>query len=53
MRLELRKAHVKGLEWGSPTRVEQGVLYVDKQALIEALQDDRIESWDVDLARPG
>ena len=29
MRLELRKAHVTGLEWGSPTRMENGVLYVD------------------------
>ena len=54
MRLELRKAHVTGLEWGSPTRVENGVLYVDKAALIGALSDDdRIEKWDVDLARPG
>lgn len=26
MRLELRKAHVTGLEWGSPTRMENGVL---------------------------
>ncbi|MCI7402504.1 MULTISPECIES: glycine/sarcosine/betaine reductase component B subunit [unclassified Pyramidobacter] len=54
MRLELRKAHVTGLEWGSPTRMENGVLYVDKAGLIAALSDDdRIEKWDVDLARPG
>ncbi|MDY4032259.1 MAG: glycine/sarcosine/betaine reductase component B subunit [Pyramidobacter sp.] len=54
MRLELRKAHVTGLEWGSPTRMENGVLYVDKADLIAALSDDdRIEKWDVDLARPG
>ena len=54
MRLELRKAHVTGLEWGSPTRMENGVLYVDKEGLIAALSDDdRIEKWDVDLARPG
>lgn len=54
MRLELRKAHVTGLEWGSPTRMENGVLYVDKEGLIAALSDDdRIEKWDADLARPG
>ena len=54
MRLELRKARVTGLEWGSPTRVENGVLYVDKEGLIAALSDDdRIEKWDADLARPG
>lgn len=53
MRLELRKVHVKGLEWGDTTRVENHVLYVNKQELIDSLQDDRIASWDVDFARPG
>ena len=34
--------------------MENGVLYVDKAGLIAALSDDdRIEKWDVDLARPG
>lgn len=53
MRLELRKAKISGLQWGSPTRVEDHVLYVDKAALLEALADDRITKWDADLARPG
>ena len=54
MKLELRKAHIKGLEWGSPTRVEKNVLYVDKDGLLAVLsEDDRIVKWDIELARPG
>lgn len=53
MRLELRKAKIKGLEWGSPTRVEDHILYVDKEELCAHLADDRIVSWDCDIARPG
>ncbi|PIE55154.1 MAG: beta-aspartyl-peptidase [Dethiosulfovibrio peptidovorans] len=54
MRLELRQVLVKDVQWGGPTRVENHVLYVDKEALLEKLSDDdRIESWEVDLARPG
>lgn len=53
MRLELRKAKIRGLEWGTPTRVEDHVLYVDKDELIAHLEDDRIERWDLDIARPG
>ena len=45
---------VRDLRWGSPTRLENHVLYVDKEEAVAALSDDdRIESWEIDLARPG
>lgn len=53
MRLELGNIHIKDVQFGSATRVENGVLYVNKAELIAELQDDRLASIDVDLAKPG
>ncbi len=54
MRLELREAHVKDVQWGSKTCIENNVLYVDKtEALSVVSGDDRFTSLDLDLARPG
>lgn len=54
MRLELHRAIVRDIQWGRSTRFEDHVLYVDKDGVIAALSDDdRIDSWEVDLARPG
>ncbi|MCF4113308.1 MULTISPECIES: glycine/sarcosine/betaine reductase component B subunit [Dethiosulfovibrio] len=54
MRLELHRAEVRDLRWGTPTRLENHVLYVDKEEAVAAISDDdRIESWEIDLARPG
>lgn len=54
MRLELGKIFIKDVQFGEKTMVEKGVLYVNKQEIIDlAMQDDRIKSVNVELARPG
>lgn len=54
MRLEIGKIFIKDLQFGSETKVENGVLYVNKEELLKAVSgDDRIESIDFDIARPG
>lgn len=53
MRLELGNIFIKDVQFGSETRVENGVLYVNKEELIAELQDERLASIDVDLAKPG
>ncbi len=54
MKLELCNIHIKDVQFGDTSRVEQGVLYVNK-AHIEALvlEDNRLASAKVELARPG
>lgn len=54
MRLELHKAKVKALSFGGPTRLENGTLYIDKEAALKVLaQDARFAELDLDLASPG
>lgn len=54
MRLEIGKIFIKDLQFGSETKVENGVLYVNKEELLKAVSgDDRIKSIDFDIARPG
>ncbi|MGI6358299.1 MAG: glycine/sarcosine/betaine reductase component B subunit [Bacillota bacterium] len=53
MRLELGNIHIKDVQFGSTTHVENSVLYVNKEELIAELQDERLASIDVELAKPG
>lgn len=54
MRLELGNILIKDVQFGSETKVESGVLYVNKEELIsEISNDDHIAKVDVELARPG
>jgi glycine reductase len=54
LRLELGKIKITDVQFGETTKVENGTLYINKQQLIDiAMEDDRIKSVDVDLARPG
>lgn len=54
MRLELGKIRITDVQFGEKTKVENGTLYVNKKELIDiAMEDDRILSVDVELARPG
>ena len=54
MRLELRWSHVKDVASGSATRLVDGRLEVDVDALRTALEDDpRIACVRLDLAHPG
>jgi len=40
MRLELHKVKVRDVRWGDVTKVQEGVLYVDKASALEAVKDD-------------
>ncbi|WP_303881458.1 glycine/sarcosine/betaine reductase component B subunit [Acetomicrobium mobile] len=53
MRLELHKVKVRDVRWGDATKVEGGVLYVDKTSALEEVKDDAFAKVDLELARPG
>ena len=53
MRLELHKVKVRDVRWGDVTKVQEGVLYVDKASALEAVKDDGFAKVDLELARPG
>ncbi|RKD29101.1 glycine/sarcosine/betaine reductase component B subunit [Thermohalobacter berrensis] len=54
MRLELGKINIKDVQFGSETKVENGVLYVNKEELITLIsEDENLKSVDVELAKPG
>ncbi|MGE5628665.1 MAG: glycine/sarcosine/betaine reductase component B subunit [Solirubrobacterales bacterium] len=54
MRLEVGKIYVKDVQFGNSTKVENGVLYVNKEELLSVVGgDERIKSIDFDIARPG
>lgn len=54
LRLEVGKIYVKDVQFGDSTKVENGVLYVNKEELLSVVGgDERIKSIDFDIARPG
>ena len=54
MRLDLQIIRINEIDFGGETAVKQGVLYINKDELIELiLQDSRISEAEVELARPG
>ncbi|MCX7951849.1 MAG: glycine/sarcosine/betaine reductase component B subunit [Clostridiales bacterium] len=54
MRLELGKIFIKDVQFSNQTKVENGILYVNKEELIKEVSgDERLKSIDVELARPG
>ena len=54
MRLELGKIYIKDIQFGDHTKVENGILYVNKEELLnEVSGDDKIKSINFDLAKPG
>lgn len=54
MRLELGKIKIDDVQFGETTKVENNILYVNKKQLIDiALEDERIESVEIELAHPG
>lgn len=54
MKLELHKIKVNKVAWGESTEVKGGVLYVNKQELIDHLsEDERLGSVDLELVNPG
>ena len=54
MRLEIGEIFIKDVKFGEVSKVEDGVLYVNKDEIIKLVsEDEHIKSVDVDLARPG
>ncbi len=54
MKLELGRIHIKDIQFGEKTQVENGVLTVNKDELISKLmEDERIKDVKLDIARPG
>ena len=54
MRLEVGNIFIKDIHFGDSTKVENGVLYVNKQELISELSsDEHIKSIDMEIVRPG
>ena len=54
MRLELGEILIKDVQFGDASKVENGVLYVNKDEVIKMVsEDDHIKNVVVELARPG
>ena len=54
MRLEVGNIFIKDIQFGEETKVLNGVLYVNKEELLKEVGgDERIQSIDFDIARPG
>ncbi|UUV13403.1 sarcosine reductase complex component B subunit alpha [Clostridioides difficile] len=54
MKLELGNIFIKNVEFGEKTEVKDGVLYISSEEIEKiALEDERIVSVNVELARPG
>lgn len=54
MKLELGNIFIKDIQFAEATKVENGVLYVNKDELMAAVAGDkRIQSIEFDIARPG
>ncbi len=54
MRLELGKIQIKDIQFADVSKVENGVLYVNKDEICSlVLEDEHIKSVEMDLARPG
>ena len=53
-RLELGHINIKDIQFGPESKIENGVLYVDEEAVKAiVLEDERIKSCKLDIARPG
>ncbi len=54
MRLELGNIFIKDVQFAAETKVENGVLYINKEEMISKLSTiEHIKSVDIDIARPG
>lgn len=53
MRLELGYIKISDVQFGAKTEVKSGVLFVNKQEMLDTLKDERFASLDIDLAKPG
>lgn len=54
MKLELGLIHINDIQFAAESKIENGVIYVNKEELRSIiLEDEDIKSVDLDIARPG
>ena len=54
MRLELGHVLINDVQFGEETKIENGVLYVNKEELITLIkEDEHLKEVDVEIAKPG
>ena len=53
LRLDMEIVHIKDIRFGAKTEVRSGILFINKQEMVEAIADPFFSSIDIDLARPG
>ena len=54
MRLEIGKIFIKDIQFSDVTKIDKGVLYVNKEEMINAIwEDEHLATVDLDIARPG
>lgn len=54
MKLELGNIFIKDAMFSDVTKVENGILYVNKREIIDMIkEDERVENVDIDIAKPG
>lgn len=54
MRLEMGNIYIKDIQFADTSKIEDGILYVDKGAVKAiALEDEHIQEATFDIARPG
>ena len=54
MRLEIGEILIKDVQFCNETRIDKGVLYINKSELIAKIkEDDRIQNVTIELAKPG
>lgn len=53
MKLKLEIVEIKDVQFGTATYIRDGVLFIDKQEMMDHLADPALEKVDIDIARPG
>ncbi|HPF20678.1 MAG TPA: glycine/sarcosine/betaine reductase component B subunit [Syntrophomonas sp.] len=53
MQLELRNILVKDVQFGDKSRIENGIVYIDRLELLNTIKDDRLARIEADIVHPG
>lgn len=54
VRLELGKIFIKDVQFGEATKIENSILYINKEEMLNTIGgDERVASIDIELAHPG
>lgn len=53
MGLQLGYIATKDVQFGHATEICEGILFINKEEMLQYLQDDRFASLNIELAKPG